>query len=77
MRSEIITTMCMAILAIILILSLIAILVYEKGQKKQTLGMKRADDDWLFSNFQKNVFHYLEQRDYQIQTIDLLMKKSF
>lgn len=56
MRSEIIIIMCMAILAIILILSLIAIFVYEKGQKKQTLGMKRADDDWLFSNFQKNVF---------------------
>lgn len=56
MRSEIITTMCMSMLAIILILSLIAIFVYEKGQKKQTLGAKRSDDDWLFSNFQKTVY---------------------
>ena len=56
MRYEIITTMCMTVLAIILIFSLIAIFVYEKGQKNQTLGTKKTDEDWLFSNFQKTVY---------------------
>ena len=56
MRYEIITTICMTVLAIILIFSLIAIFVYEKGQKNQTLGTKKTDDDWLFSNFQKTIY---------------------
>ena len=56
MKYEIITTMCMAVLAIILIFSLIAIFLYEKGQKNQTLGNKNTYDDLLFSNFQKTIY---------------------
>ena len=54
--NEVIVTTCVTVLAVILILSVVAILVYEKEQKGQALGQKKTEGDWLFSNFQKTVY---------------------
>ena len=56
MRYEIITTICRSILAIITILSIIAIFIYDKNKGKQTLSTSNDITDWLFSNFQHTVF---------------------
>lgn len=56
MRYEIITTICISVLAIITILSIIAIFIYDKNKGKQTLSTSNDITDWLFSNFQHTVF---------------------
>ena len=56
MRYEIITTICISVLAIISLLSIIAIFIYDKNKGNQTLSTSNDITDWLFSNFQHTVF---------------------
>lgn len=55
MNPQIITAICLAVAAIISILSVTAILVYDKTLKKKKLGTE-AENAWLFDHFQASIF---------------------
>ena len=45
-----------SVIAIILFLIAIAVILYEKQKKSAALN-KKADEDWLFSNFQRSIYN--------------------
>lgn len=56
MHAEIITIICIMVIAIIALCCLIAIIVYDKTNKKRIVSTVHKQNDWLFSDFQENVF---------------------
>lgn len=56
MRYDIISSIITSVIAIILFLIAIAVILYEKQKKSTTLN-KKADEDWLFSNFQRSIYN--------------------
>ena len=55
MRYDIISSIIASVIAIILFLIAIAVILYEKQKKSAALN-KKADEDWLFSNFQRSIY---------------------
>lgn len=56
MRYDIISSIIASVIAIILFLIAIAVILYEKQKKSAALN-KKADEDWLFSNFQRSIYN--------------------
>lgn len=56
MRYDIISSIIASAIAIILFLIAIAVILYEKQKKSAALN-KKADEDWLFSNFQRSIYN--------------------
>lgn len=56
MRYDIISSIIASVIAIILFLIAIAVILYEK-QKKSAALIKKQDEDWLFSNFQRSIYN--------------------
>lgn len=56
MRYDIISLIIASVIAIILFLIAIAVILYEKQKKSAALN-KKADEDWLFSNFQRSIYN--------------------
>ena len=56
MRYDIISSIIASVIAIILFLIAISVILYEKQKKSAALN-KKADEDWLFSNFQRSIYN--------------------
>lgn len=61
MRYDIISSIIASVIAIILFLIAIAVILYEKQKKSAALN-KKADEDWLFSNFQRSIYNLFFKR---------------
>lgn len=78
MDFQILTIICFSIFAIGYLFLFIAILTYEKNNKKITLRLRKKED-WLFSGFQETVFYrfYKDKKAEKICGIDLAEYKRY